>query len=530
MNPPIIKIKKGIIKGFAKNGVNTFLGIPYAQPPIKDLRWKAPQEISAWSDVKECTKFSKACPQLPSRTGHGIESEDTSEDCLYLNVWTPINNLRKKLPVMVWIHGGAFINGGSSLPLYNGENLAKKNVIIVTFNYRLGPFGFLAHPLLDKENPGIKSGNFGLLDQITALTWVKDNIAFFGGDNNKITIFGQSAGAFSICRLMVSPLAKNLFQQAIIESGNPAGDWLWLPANLPSLEKAHRTSNQLIRNFNLKPQEDVFNKLRLIPAEQILKKANQSTKIFDKKPFWGPVTDNWLIPNSPKTLFENYEQIKIPTIIGTNANEGSIFINRLPIKTILGYKFFLHLFFGKYTSKILNLYPLKNKFDLPKIFEKIITDFEFGCPARFLADIMVKNDKTFLYYFNHQPNTPLGKELGVFHGAEINYVFGNFEKSTQLNETDRQLNELLMNYWVNFAKTGNPNSDNLIHWSNYQSNTQNYLEFNHETKMKTGYYNKIYPLLKNIWQDKKLAKQNYIQKIILFLIYLIKFMFKKISS
>ena len=216
----VVGLDSGPISGVNNDGIWTYLGVPFASPPVGELRWREPQPVKSWKEVRECTEYGPVCPQIEGSVEEGgVGDARASEDCLYLNVWTPAKTSSEKLPVMVWIHGGAYIKGAGSVPMYNGHNLAKEGVVLVTINYRLDSLGFLAHPLLSKESPKGVSGNYGLLDQIEALKWVKSNIESFGGDRERVTIFGESAGATSVCNLMASPVAEGLFQRAIVESG-----------------------------------------------------------------------------------------------------------------------------------------------------------------------------------------------------------------------------------------------------------------------------------------------------------------------
>ena len=315
-----ITLDSGVISGTMSDGVPAYLGIPFAAPPVGELRWREPQPVKQWTGVLDCSKYAPACPQ-PKSLFYDVGA--TNEDCLYLNVWSTAKSPDAGLPVMVWIHGGSYTTGAGSQSMYDGKNLARQDVVIVTINYRLGPLGFLSHPLLSKESPHGVSGNYGLLDQIAALKWVKKNIQSFGGNPNRVTVFGESAGAASICSLMISPLAEGLFQQAVSESGS-FGD-AYPVARENTVEKAEKSGLELTATLGCDKAENILAAMRQKTADDIIKAAyknydaNGGTK-------YRPVTDGWVIPDNPWSLFTAGKQAKVPLLIGTNANEGTIFI------------------------------------------------------------------------------------------------------------------------------------------------------------------------------------------------------------
>jgi para-nitrobenzyl esterase len=275
--PDVVQLDSGPISGKVEDGVHVFLGIPYAAPPIGELRWKPPQEIASWTQVRNSTDFGPSCPQ-PKQQDTG----KFSEDCLYLNVWTTAEKPEKRLPVMVWIHGGAFNFGSASQPEYNGKNLAKKGVVVVTINYRLGPLGFLVHPLLSKESAHGTSGNYGLLDQIAALKWVQKNIAAFGGNPDRVTIFGQSAGSRSVSLLMMSPLSAGLFHRAIAESGGPIiGSEYLNPVFNGNMANVSRMGQKLASKLGCDKAEDVLAAMRAKSTQELVEAADCKTSVFD---------------------------------------------------------------------------------------------------------------------------------------------------------------------------------------------------------------------------------------------------------
>jgi para-nitrobenzyl esterase len=364
--------------------------------------------------VKRCLEFGAGCPQLESPTGHGIPWGKTDEDCLTLNIWTPAGSPREKLPVMVWIHGGAFVSGGSSFSLYNGANLCRKGVVVVTINYRLGPLGFT------------KFGNFGLLDQIAALQWVKRNIPAFGGNPDCLTLFGESAGAFCLLRLLISPLTTGLFHRAIAESGGYFGDRFWFPSRVSANESAEKAWRKIEPVKNGSPKE-------------ILEATHPGIPFLSNETPFGPIIDGYTIPKDPALIYRHGGQHDIPLIIGSNADEGSLFLEKIP-------------------------WPLRS------ILNRVVTRMDFAGPAECIArSYQNRNSKAYLYRFTCVPPTISGKKLGCHHGAEVAYVFGNLDPAEGFTDEDQARSELIMNCWVNFAATGDPNRPGLPAWSAYEA-------------------------------------------------------------
>ncbi|MBU0574066.1 MAG: carboxylesterase family protein [Candidatus Margulisbacteria bacterium] len=404
----VVKIDSGLIRGEKRDGLFVFKGIPYASPPVGQLRWQPPRPPVPWEGTKECMNFGPGCPQLESPTGHGIPWDRTDEDCLSLNIWTPAASSSDRLPVMVWIHGGAFVSGGSSFYLYDGANLSKKGVVVVTINYRLGPFGFLF-------------GNFGLMDQIAALKWVKKNISALGGDADRTTIFGESAGAYCILRLMTSPLTEGLFQRAIIESGGHFGDRFWYPSPTTANRSEQKAVKKIADALGCGQSGEVIECLRQRSAKEILEAANPGIAFHAGKTPFGPT--------GPVGALRD-----IPLIIGSNADEGNMFLQKM--------------------SPVLR--PLLNR---------VFTYTNFSRPAaQIVRDREKKGISTYLYMFCRIPPTRPGKKLGSHHGAEINYVFGNLDPAEGFGDGDIALSGSIMNYWTNFAATANPNREGLPVW------------------------------------------------------------------
>lgn len=470
----VIKLHSGPVSGKIEDGVHAFLGIPYAAPPVGELRWKPPQEVASWTKVRNSADFGSSCPQ-PGQKDTG----KFSEDCLYLNVWTTAKRPDDKLPVMVWVHGGGFNFGSASLPEYNGRNLAKKGVVVVTINYRLGPLGFLAHPLLSKESARGTSGNYGLLDQIFALKWVQKNIAAFGGDPGKVTIFGQSAGSRSVALLMISPLSAGLFHRAIAESGGPIiGSEYLNPVFNGSMANVSKMGQELSARLGCDKAGDELAAMRSRPAQEILKAADCKTGIFDEGLFFAPVFDGRVLPRNPLTAYSGGAQHDVPIITGSTLNEGNIYLTGEKELSVERYRSFLKVRFGDNTGKAFEMFPAYNTKDAARAIDKVITVAANAQPARFVAQSMEKKgSRAYLYQFARLPGTAMARKLGVHHGAELAYVFGNMSRSDGYNDTDVELSNKMMDYWTNFAKTGDPNGRGLIYWPSYKSASDLNMEF-----------------------------------------------------
>jgi para-nitrobenzyl esterase len=476
-----VRTGDGFVSGSRENGIRSYLGIPFAAPPLGELRWREPHRVQPWKDVRPCTEYRSACPQPASEL---YDVGDTDEDCLYLNVWTPARNGDEALPVMVWIHGGAFLTGSGSLDLYNGEKLASRGVIVVTINYRLGPFGFLAHPLLSKESPRNVSGNYGLQDQLAALRWVHDNIGSFGGDPGCVTVFGESAGAVSICDLMVSPLAKGMFHRAIVESGP-----LWvkegLPASCHTLDAAEHTGEELTRALACEKAGNIVDALRAKTPDEILDGAGCGEGFLQGGLQFGPVIDGWLLPDRPTALLAHEAQYDLPVIVGSNADEANLFLKDadLPAEKYIS---LVRSVFGDDADKALAIFPVENQENVRKTLGKLVTTMEFTAPARFLARSMRgKESGAFLYRFLRFPP---GDPLGACHGVEIPYVFGNLDLRDDYQGEDRDISSLMMDYWTTFAGKGDPCGAGLPDWPAYDSGSDLCLQIGDEVALKPGPY------------------------------------------
>lgn len=442
-----VRVEQGLLSGVpgSSPSVRVFKGIPYAAPPVGDLRWRAPKPAPAWTGIRKASEFSATCMQTPYPEGSLYRGapQPISEDCLYLNIWTAANSASEKRPVMFWIHGGAFTRGSGSTPSYDGEHLAGKGVVVVTINYRLGIFGFLAHPELTAESEHHSSGNYAMLDQIAALQWVRRNIAAFGGDPDKVTIFGESAGSWAVNALVASPLAKGLFQRAIGESGANFGRL----SKLADLEKAGANLDKSIAS------------LRARSAEDILKIS---------APFSLNV-DGWFLPTDARTIFEKGQQNNVPVLIGSNADEGTAFMP--PHITVAAFEATAKLRFGANAGRFLEIYPASNDEEAWDASAHFMRDQNFGLQMRMWAQLQSKHGKSpaYLYYFSRVPDGgPLARHYGAFHASEIAYVFGTGDIGRRpWDDTDRHLSEIISSYWVNFAITGDPNGPGLPKWPQY---------------------------------------------------------------
>jgi para-nitrobenzyl esterase len=455
-----VRVDGGVVDGTAQAGVRVYKGIPFAAAPLGRLRWRPPAAVVPWEGVKKTVAFAPICEQtqipLPQ---FGIPILPMSEDCLYLNVWTPAKSAKAKLPVMVWIYGGGFTGGGTALPVYDGADLVKRGVVLVSIAYRVGPFGFLAHPELDAESPAHASGTYGLMDQIAGLQWVKRNIAAFGGDSNNVTIFGESAGGISVSMLAASPKAKGLFQRAISESGGsfaPAKDEVLIGGeNVPTMKMAEQQGTAFVAQIGAKSIAEARN----VPADAIVKAAGPQLGKF-----W-PALDGDVIADDQYKLYESGRYNDVPVLIGWNSDEGAPFV---PRDTVAEYTSVTHQAYGEKADQILAAYPAKDDAQALRSARDLFRDAAFGWPTWTWARLQSRTGKAkvFVYYFTHRPpypDLPFMKDWGAGHGAEIAYVFGNAVTGHPTAE-DRALSNLIQTCWVNFAKTGDPNGGSAPRW------------------------------------------------------------------
>jgi len=462
---PKVRTDAGEVEGKTTSDgkVQEFLGIPFAAPPVGDLRWKEPQPVKPWKGVRQATEFGARCMQGNVFGDMNFRDSGPSEDCLYLNVWTPDVSSKAKLPVMVWIYGGGFQAGATSEPRQDGQFLAHKGVVVVSMNYRLGIFGFFSHPELSKESPHFASGNYGLMDQTAALQWVKRNIAAFGGDPSNITIFGESAGSFSVSAQMASPLSKGLIAQAIGESGAFFGRTL--KAKLLSESEADGVA------FTKQIGADSLAKLRAVPAQQLLDDVMKGDSFR-----FGPNIDTYFLPATLLEIYSKGEQARVPLLAGWNRDEGSWqqFFGKDPV-TKDEYVAKVKDHYGTQAQEVLNMFPADTEQQMKTSAARLSTaDFiAYGTWKWIELQSQTDDLPVYRYEFDEAPpadpaaDRPDAGKL-AYHSAEIEYVFGTLaSKKLPFTPADYKLSELMQTYWTNFAKTGNPNSDSLPMWPQY---------------------------------------------------------------
>ncbi|MGA2184194.1 MAG: carboxylesterase family protein [Bryobacteraceae bacterium] len=457
----------GMVEGTASADakIRVFKGIPYAAPPVGALRWKAPQPVAKWADIRKTVEFAPRCTQGRIYDDMVFRDKGGSEDCLYLNVWAPVTSVEAHLPVMVWIHGGGFIAGASSEPRQDGENLARKGVVVVTLNYRLGVFGFLAHPELTRESDHNASGNYGLLDQVAALGWVHRNIALFGGDPGSITIFGESAGSLSVSALMATPLAEGLFQRAIGESGAFFGDTLSTrPLAVAEFEGVA---------FGKSLGAGSITRLRAKTEDEILQ-ASLKPHAFR----FSPDIDGYFLPSPVSSIFENGKQSSVPLLAGWNADEGGyqgIFEKDNP--TPENFVKRVRALYGGKADAVLKLYPAATGDEAKRSAADLAGDrfIAFGTWKWIEMHAATGGSQVFRYEFDQAPPMPVGdkgESRGAYHSAEIEFVFGALpSKNLPWGPEDTKLSDLMSTYWSNFAKTGDPNGEGLPKWPAYNADS-----------------------------------------------------------
>jgi para-nitrobenzyl esterase len=459
--PPVVNIATGTLSGIhdAKTGLDEFKGIAYAAPPVGPLRWKPPQAVAAWTGTRQADRFGPRCMQSPIYSDMVFRSNGVSEDCLYLNVWTPAHGANAKLPVLVYFYGGGFSAGDGSEPRYDGASLAQRGIVTVTVNYRLDVFGFLALPELAAESPEHATGNYGLLDQNAALRWVQRNIAAFGGDPNQVTIGGESAGSMSVSAQMASPLSKGLMQRAIGESGAMLGNLK--PRPLALAERQGKDFQRQVGAHSLA-------QLRAMDAQALLKAA-------DKKdvPEFRPTIDGHFLPRSPEAIYEAGEQAHIPLLVGSNSQEGyypALLDDKAP--TLANYRAAMKKQFGAHAAEALKLYPATNEAEVKASATAYEGDqFIAFATWRWMNLHRQTGQAPVYYYYFVQPRPAkrdgsAGPDAGAVHSGEIEYALGNLAGNTVFawTDADHRVSDLMQGYWANFIKTGNPNGAGLPEW------------------------------------------------------------------
>jgi para-nitrobenzyl esterase len=459
-----VHTRYGAVAGSESEELRVFKGIPYATPPTDGLRWKRPLPPKAWTGIRQATEYAASCIQ-PARV------RPQSEDCLYLNVWSL--KAAHNAPVMVWIHGGGYLTGSGSLPYYDGGALARLGAVVVTINYRLGVFGFLATPQLSRESREHVSGNYGLLDQIAALQWVRENIAGFGGDPRNVTIFGESAGAGSVSCLLFSPLAQGLFSRAIAESGALDDQLKDLRNSRGGIESAEHQGVEVSRQLGCSGANtlDCMREMNDRLLEKMLRPAMSCLECTQRDTF-GPVVDGYAIPGQPYELLRSGKLNAAAVLTGSNRGEGTIVIGARPVPDVAGYHAWLNTRFKDQAEKVLGAYPAASDDAVRSALRDVYTDSWYLCPSRTLA---AAENIAYLYQFTRiRP----GMEVRTAHGSEIPYVFDTLKTAGgRVEEIDRSLAGLMSAAWYRFAAKGDPNGDGLPEWPRYDRKSEVNLEF-----------------------------------------------------
>jgi para-nitrobenzyl esterase len=498
---------RGLVIGAAKDVV-AYKGIPYAKPPVGELRWREPQPADKWDGVRDCFQFGNACPQRIDPFMTSIPQmrlmAPMNEDCLYLNVWAPAKASAEKHPVLVWIHGGGYTTGAASQPLYDGEQLARRGAILVSMNYRLGSLGFLAHPALTKESEHHASGNYGLLDQIAALRWVKQNVAAFGGDPERVTIFGESAGGGSVLCLMVTPLARGLFHTAIVESG--VAKLAKLHQGNDNQPSAEQKGVELMEKCGVAAGADTA-ALRKVSADALIKGFPSmevgANKEVSFKPLGGgpvaPIVDGYAILDEPNAVFASGKESPVPMIIGNTRDEMSLFLSSTPLpKTAADFQRRVGEVFGPAGADIAALFPGEDAKDIKTACIGLSTDVAWGLPTRLLARLHAHNGyPTYRYVFSRGTKQFPLTLLGAHHGCELAYVFG-FSPDAKPDDAEKKTVDVVQHYWLNFATNGDPNGNGLPKWPKFVAGGDTLIEFTDGVNVREHYRQKEFDALEKV--------------------------------
>ena len=456
-----VHVESGAIQGVDANGLSIYRGVPYATPPVGELRWRGPQPAKPWKGVRKVTAFAPACMQtgvsMPGETPPTI-----SEDCLYLNIWTPARRARERLPVIVWIHGGGYSTGSASMPLYWGDKLAHRGVIVVTIAYRLGPLGWLAHPELTRESVHQSSGNYGLMDQLAALQWIQRNIEAFGGDPTRVTIAGQSAGAMAVSELMASPRARGLFQRAIAESGG-----LFEPIKLAPdylLANAEVVGEKYLTSLGVSSIAE----LRKLPASQLL--GGNAGSVTH------PVIEPYVLPAAPYEVFASGRQNDVPVLIGSNTEEARAMVDVSKVKAAT-FAAYLTAALGPLPPALVAAYPHASDAEACQARLDLERDLRFAWDMWTWARLQARTGTVYYYSFQQRPPFPKDSvyaDWGASHYAELWYVFDHLDQySWPWTSADRNVAAEVSAYWVNFATSGNPNGAGVPPWPAFENTHSN---------------------------------------------------------
>lgn len=449
-----VRTESGLVSGVSgtTGDVRVYKGIPYAAPPVGDLRWREPRPPSHWEGVRKAETFSPVCMQQ-QRGPAATSGPAPSEDCLYLNIWTAAKSASERRPVIVWTYGGAFTSGAGSLAMYDGDALARKGAVVVTYNYRLGIFGFLAHPELTKESDHNSSGNYALMDMATVLRWVQKNISNFGGDPKRVTIDGESAGSMMVSAMVGSPQGKGLFERAIGQSG------AWMGINIGRMttrEQAEENGQKIVQALGA----NSIAEMRAKPADELLKNARGQ---------FGIIVNGWYVPEDLSITYQNHKQNDVDVLVGSNHDEGTFFSRPGASGNAEQFSGTAKRRFGDMADAYLKLYPASSDTEAGSSQLSAFRD-EFGWEMREWAQLQSERGKAkaFLYYFTHVPPTAPGQpSRGATHTADLAYMFANQPPNVTWTDVDKKLADTMSSYWVNFAATGNPNGKGLPEWPAY---------------------------------------------------------------
>jgi len=477
-NEPV-SVTGGRVRGIVMDEVRSFRGIPYAAPPVGDLRWRPPQPVVAWEGERDGTAYGSECPQTqyPDGSVYIRPLQPQSEDCLFVNVWTPVG-VEEPLPVLVWVHGGALTRGSGTSDVRSGIPLASKGIVVVSFNYRLGVLGYFAHPELSAESPQRASGNYGLLDQMAALQWVQQNIAAFGGDPARVTIAGESAGSWSVNALVASPLAKGLFVGAIGQSGGRFGPGLFLHDQGNGQPSAEALGIEFTEALVGSTPEVALPVLRSAPIDALLRTRFRTQE----------VVDGWALPSEIRTIFAERRHNNVPVILGSTADEATSLVSETYVpRTRAEYEQRIAAQYGGQAAAFERAYGVESDADIRRAMLGAYRDTVFSLPMRTWARLATAaGARAYLYLFSHVPPSPRRDELGAFHASEIPYVFDVLtagdprEAGFAYERVDHDLADAMSSYWVNFVKTGNPNGNQMLEWPAYNINTEPYMSFGNE--------------------------------------------------
>ncbi len=472
----VVTTDSGKLQGATQGSVESFKGVPFAAPPVGDLRWRAPQPAKPWQGVKKATAYSADCMQVPFPSDAAPLGTTPAEDCLYLNVWRPVGTAPgAKLPVMFWIYGGGFVNGGSSPAVYDGSKFAEKGIVFVSANYRLGRFGFFGFPELTRANADGILGNYGFMDQIAALKWVQKNIAAFGGDPSNVTVFGESAGGFSVSMLLTSPLTGGLFSKAIIESGGGRtnlGGQRYLSTVVPNgPPSAESVGVEFAQSLGVQGTgKDALEALRRLPAEKI--RGNLNMGSMGQPGYSGPMIDGRIVVADPQAIYLSGEGWHVPIMIGANSLD-------------IGFGFAkdkesLFSPFGIYREKAVAAYDPTGNGDLRAVQYTVAMDHMMVEPARFVASVFASEGvPSYEYRFSYVAESMRSKWPGAPHATEIPFVFDTVKDKygADLAPNDEKTAQAMLNYWVSFAKTGDPSTGNSPAWPRYSPATDMLMNF-----------------------------------------------------